>query len=404
MKYLQHLLKMQRLDEARKNKHHHAQKRQFDMDVFNKYRELPQEELSNYFVTFTSEDKVGINPSSSNQRNPIGIYTYSLLNILKQSRASDVPFAGEQPYIFIVKAKKPILNLHEYSHSNLIADMKKLLDYAKNNLKGENIDQKTTTNIISSMERLLNGNNSAYNNNNNGSPAGAFLFDTVKSIAKLIDNKNFLMRINSIFVKVLNYQILNDPYGDVLGRGGVAQSQCVFLNRQALDVVEKLKNPDIDKHGSIKMSNKLQTFSKRADVKQIEFYDDYNHIEITTYYTKPEVTITDNEVLITSDTMNQFDTPVEHGTKIFEKEIKISYKLSADYKYSSLDVEYSPNYGFPSKLINIIKNDISNQERNNVLQFIEKQRATNMHDSYIKNALKSFELAKNYEHNTDEEY
>lgn len=394
---------MQQINEARKNKDHPSQKRQFDMDVFDKYRELSEEELSNYFVTFTSEDKVGINPNSSNQRNPIGIYTYSLSQILKQSRASNVPFAGEQSYIFIVKAKKPILDLHGYSHSQLISDITKLLDYANNNLKGEDIDGKTTTNIISSMERLLNGTNSAYNNSNSEAPSGAFLFDTVKSIAKLIDNKNFLMRINSIFVKILNHEILNDPYGDVLGRGGVAQSQCVFLNRQALDVVEKIKNPDIDKHGFIKMSNRLQTFSKRADVKQIEFYDDYNHMEITTYYTKPKVTITDNEVLITSDTMSEMDIPVESGKKTFEKEIKISYKLSADYnsRHNALDVEYSPSYGFPAKLINMIKNDISDQERNSVLEFIEKHRATNtINDSYIKSALKSFAP----EHNTEENY
>ena len=73
----------------------------------------------------TSGSKLGINPKSS-YNTPIGIYTYPIDYVI--SRKGRVPFAAEEPFLYVVQATKPLLDLNNYSKSDFERDSKKLID------------------------------------------------------------------------------------------------------------------------------------------------------------------------------------------------------------------------------------------------------------------------------------
>lgn len=70
----------------------------------------------NLFVSFTTVDKLGINPSSKYDT-PLGIYSYPAEYIVdtigEYSSMSEVPFAGDAPFANIFKAKGNIIDVGE---------------------------------------------------------------------------------------------------------------------------------------------------------------------------------------------------------------------------------------------------------------------------------------------------
>ena len=81
----------------------------------------------NLFVTFTTVEKVGINPGST-YATPLGIYTYPLAYVIKNihqlgnSFEIRVPFAGKAPFISVLKSTGNLVDL---------ADEETCLQYAK---------------------------------------------------------------------------------------------------------------------------------------------------------------------------------------------------------------------------------------------------------------------------------
>jgi len=75
-------------------------------------------DTSNLFVSFTSIDKLGINPMSKYQT-PLGIYSYPADYVERKiginKPMSNLPFAGDSPYATIFKSKGNIINLPEMS-------------------------------------------------------------------------------------------------------------------------------------------------------------------------------------------------------------------------------------------------------------------------------------------------
>lgn len=103
------------LKEARRNPHLNPK--------ISAYEALkPYSDDPDYFISFTTEDKLGINPRSPYDT-PLGIYTYPLAAIWKKERVSmyknigtSVPFAGNRPYVWLVKIKPNanIVDMEEY--------------------------------------------------------------------------------------------------------------------------------------------------------------------------------------------------------------------------------------------------------------------------------------------------
>jgi hypothetical protein len=68
--------------------------------------------------------KIGINPKT-NYNTPVGIYCYPVDYVLKKF-VNDVPFAAKRPYLYVVKARGNVLDLHTYSQEDYDKDAAKL--------------------------------------------------------------------------------------------------------------------------------------------------------------------------------------------------------------------------------------------------------------------------------------
>ena len=77
------------------------------------------------FVTFTDLLKVGIHPTSD-WDDPVGIYLYPIREVM-QGKASNngkmIPFAGDRKFAFIVQSTGKMLELQNYTSSQLEADI-----------------------------------------------------------------------------------------------------------------------------------------------------------------------------------------------------------------------------------------------------------------------------------------
>lgn len=88
----------------------------------------------NIYISFTNVDKVGINPKSK-FNTPLAIYTYPLKEMWKNfdhvGKQIQVPFAGNNPYIWVLKQSKGkfIKDLYtDYTSADFDRDMAKLND------------------------------------------------------------------------------------------------------------------------------------------------------------------------------------------------------------------------------------------------------------------------------------
>ena len=92
------------------------------------------------FVSFTSDvgkmshefsgknisgSKLGINPKST-YKTPIGIYTYPIDHVL--DKKVRVEWADDAPFLYVVQAMKPLLDIANYSEEDFERDSKKLID------------------------------------------------------------------------------------------------------------------------------------------------------------------------------------------------------------------------------------------------------------------------------------
>ena len=89
-----------------------------------------------------SGSKLGINPKSE-YNTPIGIYTYPIDYVLE--RGGKVPFAAEEPFLYLVQATKPLLDLNNYSETDFKRDSEKLIDMGfkdtqEDGIHGSNFD------------------------------------------------------------------------------------------------------------------------------------------------------------------------------------------------------------------------------------------------------------------------
>jgi len=116
----------------------------------------PYSKDERYFISFTQLDKLGINPKSRYET-PLGIYTYPLSTIWEEYRVEQtrslgkaVPFAGDSPYIWLVKVNPGARFIEDmysdYGSDYYDRDMRVLKNHVLSNLKeygyeGDNIDR-----------------------------------------------------------------------------------------------------------------------------------------------------------------------------------------------------------------------------------------------------------------------
>lgn len=138
-------MKLRHLFEKRKNPEMNPRKG--FTDVMNARLEgapeLPTEDTKNAFVSFTSIDKLGINPSST-YNTPIGVYAYPLQYVkdeIGEGSTTKLPFAGGMPYanFFSLKSDANIIS-SELSRAQMNRYLEKLIKLVGNDAVSEALD------------------------------------------------------------------------------------------------------------------------------------------------------------------------------------------------------------------------------------------------------------------------
>lgn len=203
------------------------------------------------YISFTVIDKIGINPSSG-YHTPNGIYTYPLKEIYHHIQRDTVPFAGDSPYVWILRnnnSGKFINDMHsQYTSKNYDDDIKELnrnyndifpikyLDdeYDKYvtfktfaDLKKYAIDTTQGTSIISKFWNITR-----------------ILADAIRDEGKKRpDLKTFKTQATAwnYILRQLGYS----GFADKSGKGIIHESeptQAVFLYKSAFDIIDKIHN------------------------------------------------------------------------------------------------------------------------------------------------------------------
>lgn len=370
MKYLRYLLETHLL-EARKNADHPAQKKLYDMEPLDKYKSLSPEQLANHFATYTTEDKVGINTSPAARRNPIGVYTYALSKILQFSKMTDAEFAGNGNNLFILQATKPILRINKYNNFDL--DKSKLIKY----LETKQVDDKT----INFVQQQNNVN-------------GERFWNIISKIARIITNDKLdngqksiktLTEMNVILRKVLNYHIINDQDGSILGSDGIAGSQCVFLDVQSFKIVEKIKNTGVNSYGEQKKSEKMRRFLSDKNVKEMEVELSSGE-DITIYYNPMKVSTdkSNNQEIFIHSTVFTHDQVIDNRTSMMTKvestnDIGLVIKARTDGSRLSYDTnmrQNMDNFDIPSHTIKQMLQELDRKQFDVLVTIIHDEIVT----------------------------
>lgn len=194
------------------------------------------------YVTFTSVPKVGVNPKSEHNT-PIGIYTYSTKYLSGLDTIDDVPYAGDSENLYVVKPTKPILYLSTYD--NLEEDKAKLYEYMD-----EFYDEDSDHDLVFDRVRETRSHKNR---------AASVMWQMVRLLSIDLSERlgrNQSVLFNTILRKVLGYDILDDDIGQGIIHPG-ERFQCVFLSKDALSVVEKIKNHKGYEHRSLDPSRQL---------------------------------------------------------------------------------------------------------------------------------------------------
>lgn len=88
----------------------------------------PYKDDADCYISFRSINKIGINPKSR-YNTPNGIYAYPLKEMWHYVVNDRIPFAGEEPYVYLFKPKTKkgfVDDLYKYGSNDYDRDMEKL--------------------------------------------------------------------------------------------------------------------------------------------------------------------------------------------------------------------------------------------------------------------------------------
>lgn len=199
-----------------------------------------------YYVSFRNNpDHVGINIKNK-YGTPHGFYCYPIVDLFESGYVDEeeinIPFAGDRPYLFILKAKpsKNPLRLSAYIYKDLSVDIAKLREWF--DLDDEHIsDIKETAKIET--------------------PAG-YLWN----ITRVCANGN-PVKWNSI-LRRLGYDYVIDSGESIIHDN--EPHQAVFLSSSSFDLIDIQKN-----HSSFE-KNRIINIIKNDDVAEFKLYADYD--------------------------------------------------------------------------------------------------------------------------------
>jgi len=213
----------------------------------------PYEDDENIYISFTQLPKIGINPTSNFQSTPLGIYAYPLKEIVGTSKlrnredyydlniSNDVPYAGEAPFIAVIRATEEIMDVADYTKFDLDHDLDQFKELIGESNFKRIVASEPTVDFPFSIGKVNRDPNSSY-------PITKLwrLTYTYAVNPNLIENDP----ISSRKIPVRWNKILSsfgyDGFSDKLGLGFIhaaEKTQVFFLSKKSFEVVEMLKNP-----------------------------------------------------------------------------------------------------------------------------------------------------------------
>jgi hypothetical protein len=223
----------------------------------------PYEELKKYkndpnvYISFTYEDKIGINPRADYET-PLGIYAYPLKQIFQDNELeswtiSAIPYAGDRPYIWVIKVRPGANFIHDmktsYKLDNFKADAQKLKSFyleLKENGKEKKLsclraiknEKKVFDSVDEDYDYLIERYSKEYK-----SIAFAF-WSFVESLAEALTGED------SGIKKITKWNTLlrfcgYDGFADKSGKAFIHEGepiQAIFLTAKAFTVITKIKN------------------------------------------------------------------------------------------------------------------------------------------------------------------
>ena len=247
-----------------------------------------RKDLEDLFISFTALDKLGINPQSK-YSTPLGIYTYPLdwlldnvneardvPNLMNAAIGLHVPFAGGNPYCWIVKVNKSTGKFISSTVEYTSKDAQKDLDWIRENKIDTIRDIMSSLHKSSDKEKVLFEIDIQLYNRNIIYQKGLFVYDVNSTRDKILSNKdNLLIIIDILFDVIAHNALVDTPFGRVwnitryiaqnnsvswnklfrdMGYIGVCDRdglgiihhaepfQCVFFFKRAFDIEEKVEN------------------------------------------------------------------------------------------------------------------------------------------------------------------
>ncbi len=189
-----------------------------------KYKDDPS-----YFVTFTTLEKVGINPKNAFST-PIGVYAYSLKDLWKDWEAGDDFFGKDRPYVNLLRLKTDeVLDIESYKVNQ------KDLDFLRARYKG-NILFEDLVNMFTKDEHSI------YHSKNDGDIL--WKLSEAVALSQSGDNeKSFTAKWNKL-LRDMGYKAIIDKQSTI---HLLQSSQAVFLESSSYDLVASFYHKQADK-------------------------------------------------------------------------------------------------------------------------------------------------------------
>ena len=189
-----------------------------------------------YFITFTSIEKVGLNPKSPFST-PVGVYAYKLKDVYEELMDKNYLFGVDRPFVNVIQLKtNKILDLENYNSKS--QDIQKLKKIYESEFDG------SFEEVVKEFE---NSKDILYPINTDGKYVyGLMNYISNKKTGKSGQAQKSMIYFNGLLRK-MGYDVVIDRTGTI---HLLQPSQAVFLVPSSYKVIEKIMNKSYDQTSS----------------------------------------------------------------------------------------------------------------------------------------------------------
>jgi 8-oxo-dGTP diphosphatase len=212
------------LNEARRNPEQNP--KVSAIDALKKYKDDPS-----YFITFTSIEKVGLNPKTP-YSTPVGLYAYKLDDVFDDLQDKNYLFGKDRPFVNVLKLNtNKVMDLENYSSK--ASDLNKLKGIYEKKFQSSFVD--LLTEFDANSKDLL------YPVDTDGK----YVYGLMNYISNKIEGSAGPAKKSMVYFNTLLRQMGYDVVIDRTGTVHLLQpSQAIFLVPSSYTFVEKVINKD----------------------------------------------------------------------------------------------------------------------------------------------------------------